>query len=125
MVVAFDTREPPHAISAVLSRIESDLGRVRTADRFVSRTIDLDVLLYGDGVVEDDDLSLPREEIPYHEFVLGPLAEICGALEHPVLNRSIADLWETWKRTHRVTLRAVSAPGAEAASAVHRQNLSG
>ena len=123
MVVAFDTRDDPHLVNAVLSRIETELERVRGKDRFVSRTIDLDVLLYGNWVLDDDTLSLPRDEILHHEFVLGPLAEICGDLEHPVLGTPIAQLWQEWQDDNPVTLRPLSSPGREAAPAVDGQDF--
>lgn len=118
MVVAFDTQDHPHVVNKVLSRIETELERVRGKDRFVSRTIDLDVLLYDDWVLGDSILSLPREEILHHEFVLGPLAEICDGLKHPVLGTPIAQLWREWQADNPVTLRAVSGPGCETAPAV-------
>lgn len=108
MVVAFDTPEPPQRINAALRAIEDALQRVRGKDRFVSRTIDLDVLLYGDLVLADGALSLPRPEILDHEFVLGPLAEICGDLAHPVSGTPIARLWARWRAERPCAMRRVS-----------------
>ena len=123
MVVAFDTADSPHEINRELANIEEQLERVRGKDRLVSRTIDLDVLLFGDQVLEDGALSLPRAEIVEHEFVLGPRAEICGELKHPVLGVSFAQLWQQWQAENPVTLRAVSVPRGEAASAIDGQHL--
>ncbi len=125
MVVAFETRDHPHIVNEVLSKIETELERVRGKDRFASRTIDLDVLLYGDWVLGDGVLSLPRDEILDHEFVLGPLAEICGDLKHPVLDVPIERLWRRWREERPITLRAVSDPWREATPAVDGHDLSG
>lgn len=125
MVVAFDTEEDPYDVIDYLYQIEIRLDRVRGKDRFVSRTIDLDVLLYGDWILATDVVTLPREEILCHEFVLGPLAEICGALKHPIVETPIAELWRQWQSGNSVTLRAVSGPGRQAAPAVDGQDFAG
>ena len=123
MVVAFDTPDSPQRINAALRAIEDELLRVRGKDRFVSRTIDLDVLLYGDLVLADGALSLPRPEILDHEFVLGPLAEICGDLAHPVSGTPIARLWARWRAERPSAMQRVSE--AQAAPAVDGHDLAG
>ena len=126
MVVLFETADSLDEINAALYAIEQQQNRVREKHRFVSRTLDLDVLLYGSRIVHSGDrVLLPRAEIVEHEFVLGPLAEICGELAHPLLDVPIAELWRQWQRTHPARMQRVSKPWGEAAPAVHRQNLSG
>jgi 2-amino-4-hydroxy-6-hydroxymethyldihydropteridine diphosphokinase len=64
----------------------------RTARNF--RTLDLDLLLYGDLIVKDGKLQIPREDIERYAFVLEPLAEIAPTLKHPVLQLSYEELWQ-------------------------------
>jgi 2-amino-4-hydroxy-6-hydroxymethyldihydropteridine diphosphokinase len=92
LVVGFSSELPPLEIDRTLHEIEARLGRRRGDRRFDSRTIDLDLLLYGDLVLERDDLTLPRPEILEHAFVLRPLAELAGDALHPVVRRSFAAL---------------------------------
>ena len=75
--------------------IESELGRVRTGPG-APRTIDLDLLLYGDQVIEEPDLVVPHPRILEREFVLEPLAEIAPARVHPRSGRTFRDHWEEW-----------------------------
>jgi 2-amino-4-hydroxy-6-hydroxymethyldihydropteridine diphosphokinase len=94
-VVAFQTDDPVEAVSATLAAIEADNGRTRAEARLSPRTLDLDLLLYGDLVTTDgEDMQLPREEITRHSFVLKPLADLAGERSHPRLGRSFRQLWE-------------------------------
>lgn len=68
--------------------IEKRLGRVR-AQKWGPRTIDLDLLLFGDQVIDDDDLRVPHPEITRRAFVLAPLAELEPGLLHPLTGQSI------------------------------------
>ena len=76
-----------------LAEIEDAHGRDRSGPRFSSRTLDLDLLLYDDLVIDEYKLKLPRNDIERYAFVLGPLAEIAGSKRHPVTGRRYADMW--------------------------------
>lgn len=81
----------PHQLLAELSRIENRLGRVREK-KWGPRTIDLDIIFFGDEIIDDADLKIPHPEAHKRRFVLEPLAEIAPTLVHPVLNATVAEL---------------------------------
>jgi len=92
LVAAFSTSESPQAIVAELERLHEESGRVRAANPFSPRTLDLDLLLYGDQVI--DEVQVPRADITRYSFVLGPLAELAPNLRHPVTGETMAELWQ-------------------------------
>ena len=82
---------PPHELLRELLAIEGQLGRVR-AERWGPRTIDLDLLLYGDWVIESPDLTVPHPLMHARRFVLQPLAEIAPGAVHPIRSATVAKL---------------------------------
>jgi 2-amino-4-hydroxy-6-hydroxymethyldihydropteridine diphosphokinase len=96
LVAGAETDLPVDAVRERLRAIEDAHGRVRGVDKFCPRTLDIDLLAYGDLV--RPELDLPREEIVRHAFVLGPLAEVAPDERHPVLGRRYAELWAAFDR---------------------------
>lgn len=96
LVAATTTEEPVSAVMQRLRSIENACGRRRDVPRFSDRTLDIDLLLYGEAVGEVDGVTFPRNDITEYAFVLWPMAEIAGTLIHPVEQASYAKLWDAF-----------------------------
>lgn len=90
LVVGLDTAADVPALAQALRCIEEHCGRVRPSAN-KSRTMDLDLLLYGDLV--SPEWRLPRDDILRYAFTLKPLADLAPDARHPIDNRRYADLW--------------------------------
>jgi len=99
MVIACEVDQPVHGSNQILRDIEDTNGRDRSGPKFSSRTLDLDLLLYDDLILDEHGLVLPRGEILKNAFVLWPLAEIAPDLVHPVAGQSYAALWAGFDKT--------------------------
>ena len=98
-VVGCETDLELDEVINTLHRIEDDHGRDRSQPRFSSRTLDLDLLLYDDLVIDTGSLHLPRPDINEYAYVLCPLAEIAPGLRHPVSGKTYATLWSEFDRS--------------------------
>jgi 2-amino-4-hydroxy-6-hydroxymethyldihydropteridine diphosphokinase len=90
-VAELDTNLTPRQVFWNLMRIERQLGRVRTV-RWGPRTIDLDLLLAGDAVIDEPDLQVPHPELTRRSFVLVPLVELDPLLRHPVTGETLLQI---------------------------------
>ena len=98
LVIGFDSNETCAEIVAALHEIEEGFGRNRAEKHLYSKTLDLDLLLYGDLVVDGGDLQLPRPDVIQYAFVLRPLADVAGDDVHPLVGRSYRELWYAFDR---------------------------
>lgn len=90
-VLAFATYLPAQALLAVCLAAEQQQGRVRL-ERWGARSLDVDVLLFGDVIMQTPFLTLPHPALPDRRFALEPLAELAPRLRHPQLGSTIATL---------------------------------
>ena len=93
LVAMFNTQRTPAEVVAELKHIEDLCGRDRQQQKFSNRSVDLDLLLYDDLILEEGKVSIPRNEILHYAFVLEPLAELAPDLKHPQLGISYSRLW--------------------------------
>ncbi len=99
LVAGTQTDQSVEEVLDTLHEIENRFGRMRTGPRFSSRTLDLDLLLYDDQVLQDQGIDIPREEITRNAFVLQPLAEIAPQLRHPQQQLTMQELWQQFDKT--------------------------
>lgn len=99
LVVEFDSDLEAKQVAKILRQIELDHGRTRDSQKFSARTLDLDLILYGEQIINDGRLQVPRDEIERYAFVLEPLAEIAGERRHPISHKSYRQLWDEFDKT--------------------------
>jgi 2-amino-4-hydroxy-6-hydroxymethyldihydropteridine diphosphokinase len=91
-VVEIETGRSPQALLGTLKEIEQRLGRRPSTERWGPRVIDLDLLLYGDRVIEEAELTVPHPRMHERRFVLEPLCQLASDLIHPRLRQPVETL---------------------------------
>jgi len=96
MVIELSTKQTPTELIVKLQEIEHKMGRKREIENG-PRTIDLDILLYNQESIDTQYLKIPHPRMHKRKFVLEPLNEIAPNANHPVLNKSVNQLWTNLK----------------------------
>ena len=89
--VAIETDKTPQQLMTAILSIEEEMGR-RRVQKKGPRSIDIDILLFGDTIMESTELTIPHPALHQRRFVLEPLAEIAPEVSHPVLKKTIREL---------------------------------
>ncbi len=110
LAVGFDTELPPETLADAFRALEATQGRRRGGGKFAARTLDLDLLTWGDAIIDRGGLKLPRDEITRYAFVLKPLADIAGDERHPELGQTYAELWAAFQGEHAGMTQLEMAP---------------
>jgi 2-amino-4-hydroxy-6-hydroxymethyldihydropteridine diphosphokinase len=97
MVAEVETKLKPSGLLGRILMIEANMGRLRSGKEYSSRIIDLDILLYGEVIMETKSLVIPHPKLHERRFVLVPLCEIAPDLMHPVLKKKIKTLLQECK----------------------------
>ncbi|MCF6218115.1 MAG: 2-amino-4-hydroxy-6-hydroxymethyldihydropteridine diphosphokinase [Gammaproteobacteria bacterium] len=93
LVLSFESDQSVASVATTLREIETRYGRVRSSTKFSSRTLDLDILLFGQEDYRAQGLDIPRAEIAKYAHVLQPLAELVPEQCHPLCGERYQQLW--------------------------------
>ena len=99
LVVGFDTDLTLKKLTARLHAIEQLCGRPRQAPKWAPRSMDLDILIYGDCVVDEPGLRVPRADLTGKAYMLRPAADLAPDLKHPTLGTTLRELWQAFDKT--------------------------
>ena len=116
LVAGLESDASPAQLHAMLMKIHGLTGRTRGESRYSPRTLDIDLLLYDDLVLDEPPIRIPRSDILQYSFVLGPLAEIGPQLRHPETGKLITEHWAEYdKESHPLVATGVilGATGSE------------
>ncbi len=98
LVARFEADDSARGINQFFKEVEAKHGRVKGGKKFAARTLDIDLILYGDERIDTEELQLPRDEIEKYAFVLEPLAELAPTARYMISGETFLDMWERLKK---------------------------
>lgn len=93
LVVGMKTNDSPQSICDEIELIHNVAGRTREGNKWESRPLDIDLLLYNDLICEQRPVRVPRDDVLKYSFVLRPLAELVPEMVHPITRRTLIEHW--------------------------------
>ena len=108
LVLKLDSAFTPHQMKQWLTKLEDIHGRDRSKPRYSNRTLDIDLLLCNDLIIDDGIVQIPRSEILIRDYVLKPLSDLSPQLIHPVAQKRLADLWQALIRDRKPELQVIT-----------------
>ena len=108
LVVHIHSAYTPTALKHWLQRLEDLHGRDREQPRYSDRTLDVDLLLCDQLIINDGFVQIPRDEILKRAYVLKPLQDLAPDLIHPQAQKRLADLWQAFLRMNEVELQTIT-----------------
>lgn len=98
LVVGFSSDKAVESVVTDLHQIENTSGRNEKLSKYAARTLDIDLLLFDDLIIEEKGLKLPRADLLKYSFVLCPMAEIAPDRLHPVEKKTYKKLWQNYEK---------------------------
>ena len=99
LVVRCSTKMSVYEVNEFIEQVHNLSGRERKSNKYLSRTLDIDLLMFGDDIIEDNKIHIPRDDILKYTFVLKPLVDIAPESIHPVTKSSFLDHWKRIDKT--------------------------
>ena len=96
LVAGFRTEDDLAGVRRQLQKIEAACDRPHDAPKWAPRTMDLDILLFGDLVSDEPGLEIPRPDLIKRPYMLKPIADIAPDVRHPALGKTMRELWESF-----------------------------
>jgi 2-amino-4-hydroxy-6-hydroxymethyldihydropteridine diphosphokinase len=126
LVVGFSTEDSVAEVRQQLQTIEAACDRPPNAPKWAARTMDLDILLFGDLVSNEPGLVIPRPDLVKRPYMLKPMADIAPDARHPTLGKTMRELWESFPDgEHAMVEVLLGGPPTSPRSDPHRPPESG